>query len=96
MNVIEFHTWNSTTRTINKPARVIFDIDPGEGTSWTHVKEAVTLLRALLEELGLKAWLKTSGGKGLYIAVPLAPRLDFDMVKDFAQTVVVHLARTIP
>ncbi|MCE9657303.1 MAG: DNA ligase D [Burkholderiales bacterium] len=96
MNTIEFHTWNSTARQIDKPDRVIFDIDPGEGVSWAHVQEAALLVRALLQELALESWLKTSGGKGLHVVVPLAPRLDYDTVKGFSQAVVQHLAKTIP
>jgi bifunctional non-homologous end joining protein LigD len=96
MNVIEFHTWNSTTKNFDKPDRMVFDLDPGEGVAWTRVQEAATLTRALLTELGLQSWLKTSGGKGLHIVVPLAPRLDYDTVKDFSQAVVQHLAKTIP
>ncbi|MDM0014956.1 DNA ligase D [Variovorax sp. J22P168] len=96
MNVIEFHTWNSTARSIDKPDRMIFDLDPGEGTSWQHVQEAAMLVRTLLSELGLEAWLKTSGGKGLHVVVPLAQRFDYETVKGFSQAVVQHLARTIP
>ncbi|WP_076999597.1 DNA ligase D [Variovorax sp. KK3] len=96
MNVIEFHTWNSVAKNIDKPDRIIFDLDPGEGTPWQHVQEAATLVRALLDELGLESWLKTSGGKGLHVVVPVTPRLDYDTVKDFSQAVVTHLARTIP
>jgi bifunctional non-homologous end joining protein LigD len=96
MNVIEFHTWNSSVRKFDRPDRVIFDIDPGEGVKWAQVQEAAMLTRALLDELGLKGWLKTSGGKGLHVVVPLAPKLDYDTVKDFSQAVVQHLARTIP
>lgn len=96
MNVIEFHTWNSIAKNIDKPDRIIFDLDPGEGTPWQHVQEAAILVRALLEELGLGCWLKTSGGKGLHVVVPLTPRLDYEAVKDFSQAVVQHLARTIP
>jgi bifunctional non-homologous end joining protein LigD len=76
MNVIEFHTWNSTAHRIDQPDRMIFDLDPGEGTAWQQVQEAATLVRGLLTELGLKAWLKTSGGKGLHVVVPITPRLD--------------------
>jgi bifunctional non-homologous end joining protein LigD len=96
MNVIEFHTWNSLAKAIDKPDRMIFDLDPGEGTTWEHIQEAATLVRAMLDVLGLKAWLKTSGGKGLHVVVPLAPRYDYDTVKGFSQAVVQHLARTIP
>jgi bifunctional non-homologous end joining protein LigD len=96
MNVIEFHTWNSTVRHIDQPDRMVFDLDPGDGVAWSRVQEATTLTRTLLTELGLQGWLKTSGGKGLHIVVPLAPKLDYDTVKGFSQAVVQHLARTIP
>ena len=96
MNVIEFHTWNSVTKAIDKPDRMIFDLDPGDGTTWEHIQEAATLVRSMLDALGLVAWLKTSGGKGLHVVVPLAPRYDYDTVKRFSQAVVQHLAKTIP
>ena len=96
MNAIEFHTWNSLARNIDKPDRMIFDLDPGEGTTWQHVQEAATLVRTLLSELGLESWLKTSGGKGLHVVVPLAPRFDYDTVRAFSQAIVQHLARAIP
>nr|WP_256354731.1 DNA ligase D [Variovorax sp. dw_308] len=96
LNVIEFHTWNSTKKAIDQPDRMIFDLDPGEGTSWAHIQEAAVLTRALLNELGLKSWLKTSGGKGLHVVVPLAPRVDYDTVNAFSKAIVQHLAKTIP
>ena len=96
MNVIEFHTWNSTTRAIDQPDRIVFDLDPGEGVAWPQVQEGAALMRALLEELGLDCWLKTSGGKGLHVVVPVRPQFGYDTVKDFSQAVVQHLARTIP
>ena len=96
MNVIEFHTWNSTERNIDKPDRMIYDLDPGEGTPWEHIQEAALLVRGLLQQLGLESWLKTSGGKGLHVVVPLAPRLDYETVNSFSREVVEHLARVIP
>ncbi len=96
LNVIEFHTWNSTAKKIDSPDRVIFDLDPGEGVEWPQIQEAATLTRAMLEELGLKAWLKTSGGKGLHVVMPLAPKADYDTVNGFSKGVVQHMARTIP
>jgi bifunctional non-homologous end joining protein LigD len=74
----------------------VFDLDPGEGVSWSHVQEAALLMHAMLDELGLAAWLKTSGGKGLHVVVPIVPKLDYDVVKAFSQAVVTHLAKTIP
>ncbi|KWR91256.1 DNA ligase D [Cupriavidus sp. IDO] len=96
MNVVEFHTWNSTVGRLDRPDRVIFDLDPGEDLKWSHMQEAALLVHTLLTELGLKAWPKTSGGKGLHVVVPLAPRLDYDTVKGFARTFVVHIAKSIP
>jgi bifunctional non-homologous end joining protein LigD len=64
--------------------------------AWLAIREAAQLTRTLLQELGLQSWLKTSGGKGLHIVVPLAARLDYDIVKSFSQAIVQHLARTIP
>lgn len=96
MNTVEYHTWSSTAKTIHKPERVIFDLDPGEGVTWPQVREAASLTRVMLEQLGLQAWLKTSGGKGLHVVVPLAPRLGYEVVKDFSQAVVLHMAKTIP
>jgi bifunctional non-homologous end joining protein LigD len=96
MNVIEFHTWNSTVKRIDLPDRMVFDLDPGDGVGWPRVQEAALLTRTLLTELGLQGWLKTSGGKGLHIVVPLAPKFDYDTVKGLSQAIVQHLARTIP
>ncbi|MEP7301833.1 MAG: DNA ligase D [Caldimonas sp.] len=96
MNTIEFHTWNSIARHIDRPDRVVFDLDPGEGVSWAHVQEAALLVRTLLQELALESWLKTSGGKGLHVVVPLLPKLGYEAVKGFSQALVQHLAKTIP
>jgi bifunctional non-homologous end joining protein LigD len=96
LNVIEFHTWNSTARSIDKPDRVIFDLDPGEGVEWPQIQEGAVLTQALLAELGLQVWLKTSGGKGLHLVVPLKPRADYATVNAFSKAVVQHMAQTIP
>jgi bifunctional non-homologous end joining protein LigD len=96
MNVIEFHTWNSVKQKVGKPDRMIFDLDPGEGVAFAQVREGAQLTRALLDELGLQSWIKTSGGKGLHVVVPMSARLDYDTVKAFSQRIVQHLAQTIP
>jgi bifunctional non-homologous end joining protein LigD len=96
MNVVEIHTWNSTTRAIDKPDRVIFDLDPGKGIDWARLLEATALMKQMLDLLELESFLKTSGGKGLHVVVPLTPKEGYDEVKDFAREVVVHMARTIP
>jgi len=96
MNTVEFHTGNSTVKKIDQPDRIVFDLDPGAGVAWPHVQEAAVLMRALLDGLGLASWLKTSGGKGLHVVVPITPKLDYDTVKAFSAAVVAHLAKTIP
>ena len=96
MNVIELHTWNATTRAIDQPDRMTFDLDPGEGLAWPQMREAAQLVHALLDELGLKSLLKTSGGKGLHIVVPFKPSLGWAAVKSLSQAIVQHLAETIP
>lgn len=73
-NAVEFHTWNATSDALHKPDRMTFDLDPGEGVSWTEMQESTQHVRTLLEELGLAAFLKTSGGKGLHVVVPVRVR----------------------
>jgi bifunctional non-homologous end joining protein LigD len=95
-NVIEFHTWNATTQDVTRPDRIVFDLDPGEGVAWRQVQEGANLTRALLDQLGLKSFLKTSGGKGVHVVVPITPKDDWDSVKALAKTIVEHMAATIP
>ncbi len=96
MNVIELHTWNMTTRTMPKPDRMIFDLDPGEGVAWPAVREAAQLMKSFLDELGLTSLLKTSGGKGLHVVVPLAGKHEWQTVRQFSQAVVRHMAEVVP
>jgi len=96
MNMIELHTWNATSNAIGKPDRMTFDLDPGEGVEWSRMQDAALLLYTLLDELGLPAFLKTSGGKGLHVVVPVRRQYDWDTVKGFSQAVMQHLADTIP
>ncbi len=96
MNVIELHTWNSTTRAIDRPDRMLFDLDPGAGVAWKRLVEATALVKEMLDLLELESFLKTSGGKGLHVVVPLTPKRDYDAVKDFSRQVVQHMARTLP
>ncbi len=95
-NVIEFHTQNAVGRAYEKPNRMVFDLDPGEGVDWKMIQEAAQLMQAFLDELGLHAFLKTSGGKGLHVVVPIKGALGWDVVKAFSQAVVEHMAITLP
>lgn len=94
-NVIEFHTHNGNL-SLDLPDRMIFDLDPGEHVQWYQVQEAAQLMHAFLTQLNLPAFLKTSGGKGLHIVVPIKKKQDWDTVKAFTQAVVVHMSKTIP
>jgi bifunctional non-homologous end joining protein LigD len=96
LGMIELHTWNSTAAAIERPDRLVFDLDPGEDVGWPQIQEGALLLRALLRELGLESWLKTTGGKGLHLFVPLVPEHGYETAKDFSEAVVQHMARTIP
>ena len=95
-NVIEFHTLNTGTSSFKHPDRMVFDLDPGEGVPWAQVQEAAQLTQAFLTQLGLPSFLKTSGGKGLHLVVPLRRVHDWDTVKGFSQAIVQHMAKTIP
>jgi bifunctional non-homologous end joining protein LigD len=95
-NVVEIHSQNAVEKRYDTPDRFVFDLDPGEGITFAMVQEAAQVMRAFLQELGLHPFLKTSGGKGLHVVVPLKPRLDWDTVKDFSHAIVTHLAKTLP
>lgn len=95
-NVLELHTWNARVGDIDRPDRMTFDLDPGEGVAWAQVQEGAQLVQALLLELRLRSFLKTSGGKGLHVVVPLAPDAGWDEVKALSHAVVRHLAATLP
>ena len=95
-NVVEFHTQNATGKAYEAPNRMVFDLDPGEGVEWATMQEAATLMHAFLDELGLPNFLKTSGGKGLHVVVPIKGGYDWDTVKDFSQAIVQHMAMTLP
>ncbi len=96
MNVVEFHTWNATAKTMNHPDRLIFDLDPDPALQWEKIVEAAKLTRTILQELGLMSFLKTSGGNGLHVVVPLLRRHTWTASKAFAKAVSSHLAKTIP
>ncbi|QRX82426.1 DNA ligase D [Glaciimonas sp. PAMC28666] len=96
MNVVEFHTWNAIKTAINKPDRMTFDLDPGEGVEWGTMQESTLLVKALLDQLGLTSFVKTSGGKGFHIVVPIAKRHGWETVKAFSRAIVAHLVSAIP
>ena len=85
MGVIELHAWGSTTRKPECPDRMVFDLDPDARLPWREVMAAAHLVRERLEGLGLESFVKTTGGKGLHVVVPLAPRHDWEEVKQFSR-----------
>lgn len=96
MGTIELHTWNGIVTNLEKPDRIVFDLDPDPALGWDRMIEAAKLTRELLRELGVESWCKTSGGKGLHVVVPLARHAGWDDVKDFAHAVADHMAGTLP
>ena len=96
MGTVELHTWNAVHTSIEKPDRVVFDLDPGAGLPWARMVEAAELTRTLLDELGLVSFLKTSGGKGLHVVVPLVRRHTWEQAKAFVKAVAQHMASTLP
>ena len=96
LGVLELHTWGSTAPRVERPDRVTFDLDPDPALSWKTLTDGTLLVKTLLDELGLRSFLKTTGGKGLHIVVPLARKHTWDEVKGFSQAVAAHLAREIP
>lgn len=96
MGAIEFHTWNANLGQLAGPNRAVFDLDPDPALPWSRMVEATQLVVALLDELGLKAFLKTSGGKGMHVVVPLARHHDWEPVKAFSRAVTEHFAHVLP
>jgi bifunctional non-homologous end joining protein LigD len=82
--VVEVHVWGSTLDAIEKPDQIIFDLDPDEGLDVEDVRAATLDVKERLDALGLPSFVKTSGGKGFHVVVPLKPRADWDAVKTFA------------
>ncbi|MBP1474476.1 DNA ligase D [Frateuria sp. MAH-13] len=82
---LEFHPWGARVATPDLADRVVFDLDPGPDVSWERVVAAARLVRKLLADLELESFLRTTGGKGLHVVVPLNPPSDWATVKQFAQ-----------
>ena len=85
MGTIEFHAWASRSDAVEKPDRMIFDLDPDEGLDFEEVKQAARDIRDRLADLGLTSFAMLSGGKGVHVIVPLMPGHTWDVHKDFAR-----------
>ena len=96
MNILEIHTWNSRFRDVERPDRIVVDLDPGAAVEWPAVIEAARLVRRLLRAVDLESFVKTTGGRGLHVVVPIAPKADWSECLEFARALAQALVRRQP
>jgi bifunctional non-homologous end joining protein LigD len=96
IGVLEIHAWGSPASAPDEPDQMVFDLDPAPDVAWKSVIDTARLLRKRLGAQGLTAFVKTSGGKGLHIVVPLAPGHSWQQVEAFSRTLATELARENP
>jgi len=94
--VMEIHPWGSRAGDVERPDRLVFDLDPGPDLGWEEVVRGARDIRKVLEAIGLESWVKTSGGKGLHVCVPIKPELDWDTVKEFCHGIAILLEEREP
>src|SRR6185503_16122867 len=85
MDVLEIHTWNSVFEDVERPNRLVFDLDPGEDVEWAAVVRGARMVRDALNALQLDSYVKTTGGRGLHIVVPLTPHADWSQCLEFSR-----------
>ncbi|MFN3671252.1 MAG: DNA ligase D [Bosea sp. (in: a-proteobacteria)] len=85
MGTVEIHVWGASMESIEQPDQIIFDLDPDPGVPAERVRAGAFTVRERLAELGMKSWLKSSGGKGYHVVLPLKPKADWARVKGFAR-----------
>ncbi len=95
-SVLEIHPWGSMAADLESPDRLIFDLDPGEDVAWSAVIEAAFDVRSRLQADGLESFVKTSGGKGLHVVLPIEPSVGWDEAKRFTQRIAETMARSQP
>jgi bifunctional non-homologous end joining protein LigD len=96
MGIIEVHTWNSMIDDLERPNRVVWDLDPGPQVAFTDVITAAIAVRKMLAALGLDTWVKTTGGHGIHVVAPLKPDRQWDECLAFAKAVAEALVRSNP
>lgn len=96
IGVLEIHPWGSKNNSIDKADRIIFDLDPDEAISWSTLASAARELRESLKELNLTSYLKSTGGKGLHVVVPIRPEHEWQVIKGFAHAVVLKMEKSNP
>jgi bifunctional non-homologous end joining protein LigD len=96
IGILEIHTWNSVVERLERPDRIVLDLDPGPGVDWPRVIDAARLVRARLDAAGLESFVKTTGGKGLHVVVPLRPGTTWEEGSAFARALADSMARDDP
>jgi bifunctional non-homologous end joining protein LigD len=96
MGVLEIHVWGSRAQSLERPDRLIFDIDPDVGLPWPRVIEGAKIVRDRLHAVGLESYLKTTGGKGLHVTVPVLPELEWEDAKTFCHLIAQSIADEQP
>ncbi|CAH2398814.1 ATP-dependent DNA ligase [Mesorhizobium ventifaucium] len=96
LGVVEIHIWGCTVDELDKPDQIILDLDPDEGVDVKAVRAAALEIHGRLDELSLPNFVKTSGGKGYHVVVPLKPSADWDEAKDFAHDFARALEQAAP
>ena len=96
MGTLEFHAWGSHVATVEKPDRLVFDLDPDPTVTFETVKEAAFIIRDRLASLGLETWPMLSGGKGVHVILPIKPELEWPEIKSFCRTFAQQLANEKP
>jgi bifunctional non-homologous end joining protein LigD len=96
MDVLEIHTWNSRVEAIERPDRIVFDIDPGPEVTWQEVIDAARLVRHVLQRVDLESFVKTTGGRGLHVVVPIQAEADWSSCLAFSRTVAEVIAAQDP
>jgi bifunctional non-homologous end joining protein LigD len=96
IGALEIHPWGTRVERLERPDRLVLDLDPAPGLPWPQVVEAAEQARALLGELGLVSFAKTTGGKGLHVVVPLRPEADWDALRALGESVGAEMARRAP
>jgi bifunctional non-homologous end joining protein LigD len=96
MGIVEIHTWNSIAGDVERPNRIVWDLDPGPQVSWQQVVKAAELVREVLTTLKLKSWAKTTGGQGLHVVVPLKPKRTVAECLEFSRAVSEAIVRSDP
>lgn len=93
MGVLEIHPWGSKNDAVDRPDRIIFDLDPDEAISWNTLANAAEELRSRLKHLELTTYVKSTGGKGLHVVAPIAPEFEWPIVKQLSHRVVLQMEK---